>query len=264
MPMKLIDETGNVYGALTVIKPVREPGMRKTMWLCRCECGNEKIINGSELRAGKRTSCGKHCNSIVDETGKEYGFLKVIKKDPTPALDFPDRSVHWICECLLCNSICSISGRNLRNGNARSCGCMKSKGEQYILKYLNENKYDYKKEYCFHNLKGENGLLRFDFAIFNNDKIKYLIEFQGAQHFEPNHFLGGEEEFNQRVEYDKKKEQYCLDNNLLLLKICVPKGMRSEQVDYSEIEKIIKNYEEKIKGDNYEQIFSKHLRSISS
>lgn len=263
MPMKLIDETGNVYGSLTVIKPIRESGMKKTMWLCQCECGNEKIINGSELRAGKRTSCGKHCNSIINESGKEYGFLKVIKKDPIPALNFSDKSIHWICECTLCQSICSISGKNLRNGSARSCGCMKSKGEQYILKYLNENKYNYKKEYYFSDLKGEGGYLRFDFAIFDsNNNIKYLIEFQGAQHFEPNHFLGGEKEFNQRIEYDKKKEQYCLDNNLLLLKIGVQKGMRSEQADYSEIEEIIRNYEKEIKGDNYEQIFSKYLRSI--
>lgn len=31
MPMPLKDETGNIYGALKVIKPVREPGMKKTM-----------------------------------------------------------------------------------------------------------------------------------------------------------------------------------------------------------------------------------------
>ena len=94
MPAPLKDETGNIYGALKVIKPVREAGMRKTMWLCQCSCGEQKIFNGSELRAGKRTSCGKHCNNYIDETGNEYGFLTVLEQDPTPAKNFPDKCIY--------------------------------------------------------------------------------------------------------------------------------------------------------------------------
>ena len=82
MPAALIDETGNTYGSLTVLKPIRTPEMRKTMWLCECSCGEQKIFNGSELRAGKRTSCGKNCNNIKREKpGTIYGYLKVLEQD---------------------------------------------------------------------------------------------------------------------------------------------------------------------------------------
>lgn len=60
--MILIDLTRNVYGKLTVIK--RVPRAIKTdknnavYWLCKCECGNIKIIEGSRLRDGEATDCG--------------------------------------------------------------------------------------------------------------------------------------------------------------------------------------------------------------
>ena len=139
MGKPLIDETGNIYGSLKVIKPIREPGMRKTMWLCQCSCGEQKIFNGSELRAGKRTSCGKRCNNIKDELGKTYGFLTVLEQDPNLHGD----CIYWICKCELCGNIKSINGRRLRNGDTKSCGCLKSTGESSILKFLIEEKYNF-------------------------------------------------------------------------------------------------------------------------
>jgi hypothetical protein len=218
MGKKLIDETGNIYGALKVIKPVREPGMRKTMWLCQCSCGEQKIFNGSELRAGKRTSCGKHCNNYKDESNKIYGFLKVIKQDETPAKNFPDRCIHWICECQLCGSIVSVSGRNLRNGDTQSCGCSKSMGEQYIAKFFSENNdYFYQKEYQFEELKGDYKPLRFDFAIFDKcHNLKCLIEFNGTQHYKENSYFQHDAGLKKRQEYDKLKQDFCLENKINL------------------------------------------------
>lgn len=55
--MKAIDETGNRYGRLTVI---RSAGSHKgyALWLCRCSCGAETIARGSDLRSGHKRSCG--------------------------------------------------------------------------------------------------------------------------------------------------------------------------------------------------------------
>ena len=52
------DLTGMRFGRLIVIEeaPQIKPG--KTRWLCRCDCGEEKIINGRELMAGDTQSCG--------------------------------------------------------------------------------------------------------------------------------------------------------------------------------------------------------------
>lgn len=62
---RLIDEAGNIYGMLTVIKYV---GSLKELtghdggaaWLCRCECGEEIIAKGTRLRMGITKSCGNH------------------------------------------------------------------------------------------------------------------------------------------------------------------------------------------------------------
>lgn len=56
-----INISGNKYGRLTVIKHVQKPranSRRGSWWLCKCECGNEVIVNGNALKTGNTTSCG--------------------------------------------------------------------------------------------------------------------------------------------------------------------------------------------------------------
>lgn len=55
---KLINETGNVYGYLTVIKQVESAKRNHTKWLCRCKCGTEKAFSIDNLRCGYTKSCG--------------------------------------------------------------------------------------------------------------------------------------------------------------------------------------------------------------
>lgn len=54
---RLIDLTGRQFGRLTVIKRV-EGNIRHPQWLCKCECGNESIVFGTNLRRGTTASCG--------------------------------------------------------------------------------------------------------------------------------------------------------------------------------------------------------------
>ena len=56
MARKTIDRTGRKYGWLTVKSYV---GVRKnrSLWLCQCVCGNEKIVSAQDLSAGTK-SCG--------------------------------------------------------------------------------------------------------------------------------------------------------------------------------------------------------------
>ena len=43
--MRMIkDLTGQRFGMLTVIKRVVKEGNRKPYWLCRCDCGREKVV----------------------------------------------------------------------------------------------------------------------------------------------------------------------------------------------------------------------------
>ena len=67
--------------------------------------------------------------------------------------------------------------------------------------------------------------LRFDFAVFNeDDTIKCLIEYDGIQHFQPINFWGNEYSYTQlRFEtlqrYDKRKNDYCKNNGIKLIRI---------------------------------------------
>lgn len=51
--MRFKDITGLEFGRLTALRCVGNG-----RWLCRCECGNEKLIYGGHLRAGMTESCG--------------------------------------------------------------------------------------------------------------------------------------------------------------------------------------------------------------
>lgn len=64
---KFIDLTGNRYGYLTVIKRV-ESSNKRTMWLCQCDCGNQKIIRGSSLKSGMTKSCGCMKNELNSQS----------------------------------------------------------------------------------------------------------------------------------------------------------------------------------------------------
>jgi hypothetical protein len=50
-----IDMTGQRFGRWTVVE---RDETRKRKWLCRCECGTEKPVDGASLRSGASASCG--------------------------------------------------------------------------------------------------------------------------------------------------------------------------------------------------------------
>ena len=56
--MKRKDLTNQKFGRLTVISFAGTNKYHHAMWLCRCSCGNEKVINGGSLQQGKTRSCG--------------------------------------------------------------------------------------------------------------------------------------------------------------------------------------------------------------
>lgn len=52
------DLTGKVFGRLTVVRFLGISRNGKSQWVCRCECGKEKVIIGGDLSSGRTTSCG--------------------------------------------------------------------------------------------------------------------------------------------------------------------------------------------------------------
>ena len=122
---KFIDLTGKRFGHFTVIE--RDFNYKKeknltsgTFWKVKCDCGNEKIINGAVLKRPGEHSCG--CAKIKDLTNLTFGRLKVIKLSST--LDKKKRNAYWECQCE-CGSTIIVDSDSLQRGHVKSCGCLK-------------------------------------------------------------------------------------------------------------------------------------------
>lgn len=62
---------GRKFGRWTVIAEAGKHGKSKAFcYSCRCECGTERIVNGSNLRSGLSVSCGCYNKDVVSKFGK--------------------------------------------------------------------------------------------------------------------------------------------------------------------------------------------------
>lgn len=62
--IQLKDITGQKFGRLTVLRLAERKG-HSILWLCRCDCGKEKVTPGGSLRNGFTKSCGCLNSEIV-------------------------------------------------------------------------------------------------------------------------------------------------------------------------------------------------------
>ena len=67
--MKLIDRTGQVFGKLTVLEQAGRDRLKKVLWKCKCECGNETVVVAGSLTTGNTTSCGCHLKEVITKHG---------------------------------------------------------------------------------------------------------------------------------------------------------------------------------------------------
>lgn len=139
MAKKKIDVIGKRFGRLRVIKEV-EPKGYKRRYLCKCDCGNEKVVYLDNLSRGMTTSCGcfqkekARESSLIDLTGKRFGFLTVINQAPSK-----NNRTYWRCECN-CGKSIVVEASRLLNGKTKSCGCFR-KEEGFKRKNEQEEKY---------------------------------------------------------------------------------------------------------------------------
>lgn len=66
--MRFVDLTGKRYGKLIVLERSND-GKRIIRWVCRCDCGNETIVQGGNLKNGHTQSCG--CK--ISESNTKHG-----------------------------------------------------------------------------------------------------------------------------------------------------------------------------------------------
>lgn len=211
------DLTGKKFGYLTVLAPTEERQGNSIVWKCQCDCGNICYIPTGNLSRGHTKSCG--CSTYIMSgeklrlklIGKKFGKLTVIEELPSENLES-----RWLCQCD-CGNKKEVVGWHLTKGIVNSCGCLLSKGEAKIQELLLEANIPFKTQATFEDCLSPNGnRLRFDFYVDN----KYLIEFDGEQHFltTPTYFYT-QEKLNQIKLYDEIKNQWCMQHNISLLRI---------------------------------------------
>ena len=120
----LIDLTGQRFNRLTVIKRAKNQN-GKTMWLCKCDCGTEKVVRADSLKDGSIQSCGCLSKEITsqlnfkDLTGKRFGRWTVLHRVPNQ-----NNCTTWRCRCD-CGTERDVFANSLLNGTSKSCGCYK-------------------------------------------------------------------------------------------------------------------------------------------
>ena len=209
---------GQRFGQLLVLSKGKADSNGHIYWNCQCDCGKIKEISGTNLIQGYTSSCGCLHSKITSElhfkdiSGQRFGKLTAIKRVDNAE----DKRVKWLCQCD-CGTITEVQGNNLTNGHTQSCGCTRSLGELKIREILLANQILFKTEYTFSDLPNR----RFDFAIYDDTgSIKYLIEFDGIQHYKwKKTWYQTEEEFEQGKKRDLEKTEYCKNQNLILIRI---------------------------------------------
>lgn len=216
---------GDRFNYLTVVKEIEDA--KKRTFLCKCDCGNYTKVTSDHLISGHTKSCGcfqkKQVSKMYEDlTGKRFGKLVVInlKGSYRNPMNKKDINRIWYCKCE-CGEIIEAPTSLLKSGKkvcCEKCCSKKSTGEMLIENILNKNNINFKKEYTFPSLVSDNNRkLRFDFAILdNNNQLKYLIEFDGEQHYQKVKYFTNQEDGLKR---DKQKNKFCLENNICLIRI---------------------------------------------
>lgn len=119
-----IDLRGQKFGRLVAVAVAeRHNG---AVWLCRCDCGNDKLVRSGHLRNGGVRSCG--CEPVgrkvsaapwIDITGERFGRLVALR----PERRARDGKWGWVCRCDCGREMHSFVTR-LKSGKTKSCGCI--------------------------------------------------------------------------------------------------------------------------------------------
>lgn len=226
---------GKTYGEITVMyQLMNRHGNSVQKYHCKCSCGKE--VDWPADYINKKKNCGcqfmKGFDIIESLVGERFGKLTVL--GVSERLDLNGKRAYRICQCD-CGNIVEVYRGHLKDGHTKSCGCSESFGETFVANFLNKNNIVFLRQHSFLNLVDKLPL-RFDFALFVQNNLMGLIEVQGEQHYNQNSFYYSES----LVKHDKMKQEYCLENNIPLLKLDYRKGQ--EKTNYALWEKQIINF----------------------
>lgn len=194
-------------------------GYQKMTVPCEFYCENcksnffqqpQRLINqhifGCNCQKNKKKTHEQFLEELGIECLQEYDFLE----------EYCGADTKIKIQHKACNTIFEISPyKFIHKHNKKYCPICyykKSSGEILINDFLNKNQIEYCKEFIFPNLNDK----RFDFYL---PELNMCIEYDGEQHFFPNEFFGGEQGLIETQRRDKEKNIFCLENNIILIRI---------------------------------------------
>lgn len=184
-------QTGDVYGALTV------KYKRDGFWICECACGKKNIYV-------KEVDLLKHTYPCCGKCRREGKYSQKIAQ-----LDFLEKMQKRH------EKIANSDAKRYQTKTSQGI-FLSSKAEKEIYKLLTFAKLPFECEKDFNeSYPNSNKPFRFDFYVDN----KYLIEYDGEQHFKPIPKYGNEEGLKRQQWRDKYKDNWCKQNNIPLIRI---------------------------------------------
>lgn len=210
---------GQKYNHLTVLEATEQRQCGAIVWKCQCDCGNITYVSTGNLKSNHIKTCGKcefskENQKRLDIKGKKFGKLTVIDY-----YESKNGETIWQCQCD-CGNQCQAVGWHLTTGAKKSCGCLKSQGEEKIISILVENDIPFETQKTFDDCRflDTNKLASFDFFINN----KYLLEYDGSQHFlqfgEGTGYMT-DDRIKKIQDHDNFKNQWCKEHNIPLIRI---------------------------------------------
>lgn len=124
---------GKKFNSLTVIAFDHFGTARKDYWKCKCDCGNETVVQGHNLQSGLVISCGcsyKLCQ-LDNISGLKTGMVTVKR-----FMYRKNLHSYYLCECD-CGNTFIANSNNIKRGHYQSCGCInKSNDESSVLSFV--------------------------------------------------------------------------------------------------------------------------------
>lgn len=128
MMPKYRDRRNEKVGRLLVIAEApHKPGKGRS-WLCRCDCGSERVVANGNLKITGTRSCGclqkekaaqQGKATLIDRVGDKVGRLTVLSLSAEKT-----KKVHWVCQCE-CGNKTTVAA-NALGVRTNSCGCLQS------------------------------------------------------------------------------------------------------------------------------------------
>jgi hypothetical protein len=66
---KFIDKSGQRFGRLVAIERSGHTKTKKVLWRCKCDCGNETLVDSCSLVTGNTVSCGCYLKERITKHG---------------------------------------------------------------------------------------------------------------------------------------------------------------------------------------------------